>query len=137
MGMSCNGHRAHLGSGPGSLSSSLALHGQPDQVWYLLYFHQEQGGQPAVLNQGIVSFLYRNRAFGEKENSKTKSYLKMHFSSPYPTSKTCCIRLVLSSSCQPPPDSMPKYTYRTALQICHEPSVCPWPVYLSVPNSSL
>lgn len=35
-------------------------------------FHQEQGGQPAVLNQGIVSFLYRNRAFGEKKKKNLK-----------------------------------------------------------------
>ena len=57
-----------------SLSSSLTLSalpgwellspGQSDWVWYPLYFLQEQGGQPAVLNQGIVSLLYRNREIG-------------------------------------------------------------------------
>lgn len=75
-----------------SLSSSMTLSrlagwellspGQSDRVWHPLYFLQEQGGQTAVLNQGIVSLLYRNRAFGGKENFKNKTYLKMHFPSP-------------------------------------------------------
>lgn len=68
MGERCYGHRVGVGSGPGSLlSSSLTLSmllgwellspGQSDWVWYLLCFLQEQGGQPAVLHQGIVLLL--------------------------------------------------------------------------------
>lgn len=80
------GPRASVGSGPVS-PSPFRCHpalpgweqlspGQSDLIWHPLCFLQEKGSQPALWNQGIVSFLCRNRTFGGKESFKNKMLFK-------------------------------------------------------------
>lgn len=88
-------HRARVGSGPVSPSPfpchpalpgwELLSPGQSDLIWHLLCFLQEQGSQPAALNQGIVSFLCRNRTYGGKENFKNKTLFKNVLPLPKPS----------------------------------------------------
>lgn len=90
------GDKASVGSGPVSPFPchsalpgwELLSPGQSDLIWHPLCFLQEQGSQPAVLNQGIVSFLCQNRTFGGKENFKNKTLFKNALPVPKPSHLT-------------------------------------------------